>query len=187
MVISREPLRYKLVVHDKPIEQVQKFKYLGAGITNARDIYDEVRTQVIKAGQVSDCLRDIIWNNKYLTVASKVKIYKACVWPILTYAAETRAETRRTKNVMRTTEMRTSRSIVGVSLRDRIRSSQIREQCKVQDVVRWVRARRRLWRDHVLRMENDRIVKAAMIQKPNTKRPPKRWYESWTSGSQDNS
>lgn len=62
--------------------------------------------------------------------------------PILTYATETRAETSTTKRIMRTTEMKTLRTIKGVSLRDRIRSQDIREELGIQDVVRWVSERK---------------------------------------------
>lgn len=120
---------------------------------------------------------------------SKTRLYKACVRPVLTYAAETRSETSTTKRMARTTEMRILRCIKGVTLRDRVRSADIREELEVQDVVRWIRARRRFWRDHVERMPAERLAKWAETQKPNTRRPlgrpPKRWRESWSSISQE--
>jgi hypothetical protein len=52
--------------------------------------------------------------------------------------------------------MRVLRNIKGVTLRDRIRSNNIRAECNAIDVARWVRTRRRNWRDHVDRMGEDR-------------------------------
>jgi hypothetical protein len=52
-------------------------------------------------------------------VESKVRIYKTYIRPILTYATEMRAETSKTKRILRTMEMRTSREI---SLKDKMRS-----------------------------------------------------------------
>ena len=49
----------------------------------------------------------VTWRNKYVTVESKIKIYKAVVRPIMTYGAETRAATTKTKQLLRTTEMNT--------------------------------------------------------------------------------
>ena len=72
----------------------------------------------------------------------------------MTYATETRAETAATKQLLRTTEMKTLRSIVGKTLRDRVKSSDIRSQCDIQDVVRWSRTRRRAWSDDVDRMSD---------------------------------
>ncbi|XP_045482792.1 uncharacterized protein LOC123686601 [Harmonia axyridis] len=107
----------------------------------------------------------------------------------MTYGIETRAENAQTKRQLRTTEMRVLRSITGYTLYDHKRSEEIREICGLQDVVRWARIRRRHWRDHVDRMPDNRLPKIAKTEKPNTSRlpgrPPKRWYESWTSASQE--
>ncbi|XP_048520668.1 uncharacterized protein LOC125503803 [Dendroctonus ponderosae] len=154
------------------------FKYLGANITSNRNLEEEVRNQTSKAALISGYLRDIIWRNKHMSRGSKVRIYKTCVRPVMTYAAETRAENTTTKRLLRTTEMRVLRSITGHTLYDMKRSEEIRDSCKVSDVVRWTRARR----DHVERMAVDRMAKIAKDQKPNSSRlpgrPPKRWYES---------
>lgn len=187
MVIAKEPVRCKLMVEEKVIEQVRKFKYLGLEITSNRNIVEEVRSQATKATLISGQLRDIIWRNRYMNIDSKTRIYRTCVRPILTYGAETRCETNKTKQIMRTTEMKTLRMITGTSLRDRIRNTQIREDCKIAEVGKWVRDRRRRWRDHVERMDNGRLAKITMKGKPNTRRPqgrpPKRWKDSWVSTS----
>lgn len=52
---------------------------------------------------------------------------------------------------MQTSEMKTQKTTKGITLRDRKRSENIRQDCKIYDVVRWVRSRRRCWRDHVER------------------------------------
>ena len=189
MVISKEAVRCKLAVYNKPIKQVSAFKYLGIDISNNRNLTQEVRSQANRAATISGCLQSVIWKNKYINTECKVRIYKACVRPTLTYAIETRAETSKTKALARTTELKTLRSILGVSLFDHIRNEEIRQRCGVQDIVRWARVRRRQWRDHVDRMSETRMVKQAGTKIPYTKRPPgrppKRWKDSWTSVSQE--
>lgn len=143
MVISKEPIKCKLMVNDKTIEQVMIYKYLGIETSSDRNIIKEVQAQTNKANRISGYLRDIIWRNKYMTTESKVRLYKTCVRPILTYASKTRADTRKTKRILRSTEMRILRTIRGISLRDQINSATIREECKIQDVVKWARSRRR--------------------------------------------
>ncbi|XP_044746226.1 uncharacterized protein LOC123322928 [Coccinella septempunctata] len=179
MVISKNPIRCKLAVDSGIIQQVSRFNYLETNISCERNLLEEARTQSIKASRVSGYLRDIVWRNKAMSSQSKTRIYKTCVRPILTYASETRAETSKTKSIMRTTEMKILRTIKGVTLRDRIRSD-IRAELGVQDVVRWVRTRKRFSRDLVERMPEDRWAKWAKNQKPNKRRPvgkpPKRWY-----------
>lgn len=104
-----------------------------------------------------------------MIMESKTRIYKTCVRPILIYAAEIRAKTAKTEQIIRTTEMKTLRQIANLSLRDRVRSETIRERCQIQDVLRWARSRRRYWRDHVGKMGEERLAKIAKSQKPETK------------------
>ena len=81
--------------------------------------------------------------NKHMLKEEKVRIYKTCILLILTYAGETRADTSKTKSMLRIIEIKILRNIAGCTLRDRIKNTNIREFCNVQDVVRWVRQRRR--------------------------------------------
>ncbi|CAG9833287.1 unnamed protein product [Diabrotica balteata] len=91
-----------------------KFNYLGVEITSDRDIRTETTRQASKAARVSGCLRETIWRNKYLITESKMKVYKTTVRPILTYAAETRTDIRKTKQQINNIEMKVLRSIAGI-------------------------------------------------------------------------
>jgi hypothetical protein len=95
-----------------------------------------------------------------MSTESKIRIYKTCMRPMVNYAAETRAETSKTKQLLRSAEIRVLGNIKGVTLRDRIRSDDIRAECKVIDVAR----RRRNWRDRVDRMGPDRWASWAKRQ-----------------------
>ena len=129
------------------------FEYLEIIASSSRNTYDEVKTQVNKAARVSGCLHHTIWKNKHMSITSKARIYRTAVRPILTYAAETRADTNRTKRALRTTEMRVLQAIAGVTLRNRKKSNKIQERCHgMPDIVRWSRRKRRKWREHVDRV-----------------------------------
>ena len=110
------------------------FKYLGCHITSDRNLYKEVKEQTIKGSKISGHLRDVVWINPFMTIESKMKIYKTTVRPITTYEAETRAETERTKQLLRTTEMKTLKSAIGVTLWDRMRNKDVKDQCNIQDI-----------------------------------------------------
>lgn len=132
----------------------------------------------------------IIWKNKFKSTTSKAHIYKTAVRPILTCAAETRTDTRKIKNLLIRTEIKTLTSIMDVTLSDRKRSSDLRNECdEVTDIVRWVRGRRREWKAQVERISLNRPVGIIYREKPDTRRaidrPPKHWTESWTSTSQE--
>lgn len=95
-------------------------------------------------------------------------------------AAETRAKTARTKWMLRI--METLRSILSINIRDHhMPNRSIRRMFKIQNIVRRIGTERREWRDHMDRMEVERITKLAKTQVPKTRspgRPPKRWRES---------
>ncbi|KAH1008183.1 hypothetical protein HUJ05_008764 [Dendroctonus ponderosae] len=159
MTFAREPTRCKPVINNEIVGQVTTFRYLGADISSRNEPTKDFKSQINKASLTSGCLRDGIWNNKHISIDSKVRIYKTCGRPILTHGIETRAHTNKTKCMLRTTEMKTLSSIAGKALRDIVRSATIRQTCKVEDVIRWGRKRRRCWRDHVERMHPERIAK----------------------------
>lgn len=181
LTISKEPLRCKLQLYDKVIEQVMSFTYLGIQITSHQDLETEVKTQSIKALRISGCLNNAVWSNKFLKTEAKVRIYKTMIRPILTYAAETRPDTSKTRQMLETAEMKTLRRILGVSLFDKQRSEDIREKCEIQKIDDWVKCRRENWYAHVERMSEDRILKKILMNKPAGKRsrgrPKKRWQD----------
>lgn len=69
-----------------------------------------------------------------MDIDTKARIYKATVRSTMTYTAETRPDTAKTKQLLEATEMRVLRRIVGKTLLDRERSENIRSACKVENV-----------------------------------------------------
>ncbi|XP_056639433.1 uncharacterized protein LOC130446927 [Diorhabda sublineata] len=111
-----------------------RFEYLGIEITGYGDIEAEVRIQAAKAARASAYLNDIIFRNKYIGIEIKSRIHKAVIRPILTYTAETRPDTSKTKGILETTEMKILRRIVGKTICDRKRSEDVRKTCKFDNV-----------------------------------------------------
>ena len=97
------------------------------------------------------------------------------------YAAETRANSVKTKQLVKTTEMRVLRTIAGKTRRDRISNKRIREICGTNDVTKFIKHRRRAWSEHVSRTDLERLARTAKNQRPHCKRPqgrpPKRFGE----------
>ena len=130
--------------------------------------------QTTKAARISGCLYNLIWLNKYMSTDCKVRIYKTNVRPVLTYASETRAETTYTQQLLRTTEMKIIRAIHGKTLRDKIRSDQLRQLSRIQDINKWANVQRREWDAHVDRMEENHFAKTVRYNRPQGVRRPKK-------------
>jgi hypothetical protein len=97
----------------------------------------------------------------------------------MTYAAETRPDTERTKRILETAEMKTLRKIDGKTLWDRARSTDIRRRCKVENIKNWLRNRRVEWNDHISRMTTNRVVKTARDGQPVGRRSVGRSRKRW--------
>ena len=85
----------------------------------------------------------MIWSGKtnICQQESKYKFIRPAYVQCWTYAAEIRASTITTQQLLRTTEMRIIRAIQGKALRDRIRSKDLREINGIRDIVEWINVR----------------------------------------------
>ena len=70
MTISKEPLRCKLEIDGRMVEQVMEFNYLGVNITSSRNLVKAIKTQAVR---VAGCLNDLVWRNKYMRKETKLK------------------------------------------------------------------------------------------------------------------
>ena len=61
MTTSKTPLRCKLEIDGKSVQQEMKFKYLGIEISGYSDIETKVRGQAMKAARTAACLNNTIW------------------------------------------------------------------------------------------------------------------------------
>lgn len=73
------------------------FQYPETDMTRQRNMWQEVKEQIIKSSRISGKLHDTIWRNKNMGIKAKMKIYKTCGRVITTYPAERRADTSITK------------------------------------------------------------------------------------------
>ena len=87
--------------------------------------------------------------NKYLRTETKLRIYKSFTRPVLTYGSECRTETQKTKQINESTEMKVLSKIVGKSLKEKIHSPVIREECEIEPINLWIIDRRLNWNDHI--------------------------------------
>lgn len=158
MTISINPIRCKLEIDGKIIEQVNKFNYLGTLLTSNGTTEEELKSQVDKACRIAGCLNDMIWRNNNLQIATKSRIYKAVIRPILTYTCETRPETTQTARMCNTAEMKILRRIKNKTLRDRIRNTDIRKACHIENINEWTSHRKNEWNEHITRMAETRTV-----------------------------
>ena len=119
VTIAKELLRCKLVMEDKPIEQVMQFGNLDVNTSRAHDPDKDPRSQISKAPASPGCLRDTVWSNPYTRTDGKIRIYKTCIRYFMTYGTEVREDTDKTMRRLGSCYRR-SRFALGLTYRTRV-------------------------------------------------------------------
>ena len=112
----------------------------------------------------------------------KRKVFDSCVLPVLTYGAETLTLTKASENKLRVAQRAMERSMLGISLRDKMTNEWIRQQTRVVDVMERIATLKWNWAGHIARMTDERwTINILNWRPPKTRpmgRPPERWANS---------
>ncbi|CAM1299744.1 Uncharacterised protein r2_g968 [Pycnogonum litorale] len=131
LLLSRRPGQCTLHVSGVSLNQVDKFKYLGVVFTSDGRQDIELNTRIAAAGAVMRQLQRSVLLRRELGVKAKLAVFKSVFVPIVTYGHEPWVMTERTRSRIRAAEMafirRILRRISGLTMLDRVRSSEIRE------------------------------------------------------------
>ena len=76
-------------VRNQNIETVDTFTYLGCTITNDQREDTEISVRLAKASKALNMLCHSIWNRKSVSITARLRIFRACVLPVLLYGSET--------------------------------------------------------------------------------------------------
>ncbi|EFN65840.1 Putative uncharacterized transposon-derived protein F52C9.6, partial [Camponotus floridanus] len=126
-------------------------------------------------------LRYIIKDPK-IPINLKRKVYRSCILPVTTYGLETMTLTQRSANSLRVCQRAMERSMLGISLRDRVRNDIIRSKTGVPDIVGQIAALKWRWAGHVARCKDERWNKRLVCWTPRAStrsvgRPQSRWHD----------
>jgi hypothetical protein len=165
------------------VKVVSKFKYLGSMLVNDGKL--EVELGARKAKAVARFKQfEKLWGAKRLSVATKMKCYRAYVLPILLFGSETWALTQVQSHVLERVHTSCLRSILGIKLSDRHSNAHVRAQCGSTTLAAIISANRLRWLGHVGRMEPGRLPHVALFsslhgvrRRAKRGRPPLRWEE----------
>ena len=133
-------------------------------------------------------LRHTVWYRKTVSITARLRIFRACVLPVLMYGSETWTLTTALEQRLCTFYHRCLRTIIGVNMGDRMSNRQLLEltgQPSLMDIMRRNRLR---WFGHANRMTRDdgnvSMVKKAMfsyyhgIKRPVQAGVRKRWSDT---------
>ncbi|KAJ4450066.1 hypothetical protein ANN_01473 [Periplaneta americana] len=115
MIMSRDEniaRNGNIKIGDLSFEEVEKFKYLGATVTNINDTREEIKHR-INMGNASYYSAEKLLSSSLLSKNLKVRIYKTVILPVVLYGCETWTLTLREEHRLRVFENKVLRKTFG--------------------------------------------------------------------------
>ena len=155
----------EMKIGDTVIERVDSYVYLGHKLKLGLDNQTaEIKRRIGLAWAAFGRL-SLIFKSK-MSNSLKRKVFDTCVLPVLTYGAETLTLTKASENKLRVAQRAMERSMLGITLRDKMTNQWIREQTKVIDVMERIASLKWSWAGHIARRTDNRWTKAIMEWRP---------------------
>ena len=176
-IISSSP--DDIQIEGKDVEKVQEFVFLGSVVPGTSS---DVQRRIALAASAFGRLKEKIWSNQNVSMELKIRLYYSLIVPITIYASETWTLRVEEERKLLSFEMKCLRSLLGVSLRDRLKNETIRKILNVgMSITDIIRKKRMKWFGHVVRLPQNSYVSIAYKQdflvKRSKGRPPKRWSD----------
>ncbi|TWW63109.1 hypothetical protein D4764_03G0001170 [Takifugu flavidus] len=179
MVLNRKKVECLLRVKEEILPHVGEFKYLGVLFTSEGRMEKEIDRRIGAASAVMRTLHQSVVVKRELSQEAKLSIYRSIFVLTLTYGHELWVMTERTRSWVQAAKMSFLRWVAGLSLRDRVRSSAIREELGVEPLLlRFERSQMR-WLGHLVRMPPGRLPGEVFRACPSGRRPPGRPRTLW--------
>ncbi|KAJ4429558.1 hypothetical protein ANN_21727 [Periplaneta americana] len=178
MIMSRDQNIVRNVtikIGDLSFEEVEKFKYLGATVTNINDTREEIKHR-INMGNACYYSVEKLLSSSLLSKNLKVRIYKTVILPVL-YCCETWTLTLREEHRFRVFENKVLRKIFGAKRDEvtgewrKLHNTELHALYSSPDIIRNIKSRRLRWAWHVARMGESRNAYRVLVGRPEGKRP----------------
>ncbi|KAJ4431147.1 hypothetical protein ANN_19742 [Periplaneta americana] len=165
-------------------EEVEKFKYLGATVTNINDTREEIKRRM-NMGNACYYSVEKLLSSSLLSKNLKVRIYKTVILPVLLYGCETWTLTLREEHRLRLFENKVLRKIFGAKRDEvtgewrKLHNTELHALYSSPDIIRNIKSRRLRWAGHVARMGESRNAYRVLVGRPEGKRPLGRPRRRW--------
>ena len=181
MVMGKEDLKVSILLDGKIVEQVETFTYLGVKIHSNGEMEAEINARIENTMKLYHAMNNTFIRRKEISPKTKMTVYNTIYKPILTYGSESWILTKQMKSKIQATEMKYLRGVQGITRRDKIRNEKVREELRVEPVLKSIERQQLRWLGHMFRMDDERQVKkiwqARTMQKRGRGRPKKSWNE----------
>uniref|UniRef100_A0A8C6MCM8 Reverse transcriptase domain-containing protein n=1 Tax=Nothobranchius furzeri TaxID=105023 RepID=A0A8C6MCM8_NOTFU len=171
MVLIRKWVECLLRVRDEVLPQVEEFKYLRVLFTSEGKLEREIDRRIGAASAVMRALYRSVVVKRELSQKVKLSIYQSIYFPTLTYGHELWVVTERMRSWIQAAKMSFLRRVSGLSLRDRVRSSVIREGLGIDSLLLHIERSQLRWLGHLVRMPPGCLPGEVFRARPTGRRP----------------
>ncbi|KAJ4449364.1 hypothetical protein ANN_00762 [Periplaneta americana] len=187
MIMSRDQNIVRngnIKIRDLSFEEVEKFIYLGATVTNINDTREEIKRR-INMGNACYYSVEKLLSSSLLSKNLKVRIYKTVIIPVVLYGCETWTLTQKEEHRLRVFENKVLRKIFGAKRDEvtgewrKLHNTELHALYSSPDIIRNLKSRRLRWAGHVARMDESRNAYRVLVGRPEGKRPLGRPRRRW--------
>ncbi|KAJ4426630.1 hypothetical protein ANN_26428 [Periplaneta americana] len=181
---SVSPQNGNIKIGNLSFKKVEKFKYLGATVTNINDTREEIKHR-INMGNACYYSVEKLLSSSLLSKNLKVRIYKTVILPVVLYGCETWTLTLREEHRLRVFENKVLRKIFGAKRDEvtgewrKLHNTELHALYSSPDIIRNIKSRRLRWAGHVARMGESRNAYRVLVGRPEGKRPLGRPRRRW--------
>lgn len=161
MVFEREEnmTTCEIRIGDERVEQVKEFVYLGSKLTSDGKCDSDIERRVVAGNHVNGALHNFM-KSQSVSKKARMAVHRGVLVPTLMYGSECWVWQKKHESMINAVEMRSLRSMSGISIMDKVRNSVIRESCGLkEDVVTKIEKGMLRWFGHVERMDEKRLTK----------------------------
>ena len=172
----------KIKIKGQRLEEVENFEYLGAIISNEGS-RPEILSRIAQTTAAFSRLK-IIWKDKNISLASKVKLMRARIISTFLYACESWTLTAEIERRIQALEMRCYRRLLNISCKDHVTNEEVRNRIQnaigMHDDLTMVKTRKLRWYGHISRSSGmaKTVLQGTVKGARRRGRQKKRWEDN---------
>ncbi|XP_072016915.1 uncharacterized protein [Amphiura filiformis] len=174
-----------ITIANHQIKKVHNYKYLGQTLRMDTNTAEEILIRV-KAGWRCFGMHKELLTDKNIPLSLRRRVYDQCVLITMTYGAETWSTTKEMEQKLVTAQRAMERKMLHLSLRERVRHTEIRKVTQVKDILQKIKETKWRWAGHLSRTDDNRWTKRLTEWQPRTGkrrrgRQKRRWRDDITT------
>ena len=182
-----EYIEPNILVIGTRLDVVDIFVNLGSVLSKYRSLDAEVYSRIQKASVTFGRLERRVWNDRGLTIKTKVDFYMVCVVTVLLYSAETWTTHKRHIRVMEHFHLKCLRRILNIKRQMHKPDTEVLEKALCPSLGSMITTVQLRWAGHLVRMDDGRLPKRLFYgELASGKRPQHKPRKHYNDGLQSN-